>query len=245
MAINLDGTGDFLVSTVTNYGNNTKLSISLWIRSDTSVGMAASDRVFELGGFDRGPGFSLEYQSSTQLRFVFWSGPSTQSTQTFVNIINNTWMHMTITSDTTGNDITYVDGVLHESTSTARAVGSDRFTIGGRNDAPTLNEGEFDIAELCIWNDAILDSSEAASLGNAVSADQIRPDKIVDYWEIVREPLGLFNGDTLTKTGNLAHVDHPRIIEADSPISQFAVAAAPSGLLIPIASYHYRHHLRP
>ena len=86
-----------------------------------------------------------------------------------------------------------------------------------------------DACEFAVWN-AQLDVNDAAALESGVSADQIRPDKLVAYLPMLDNSGNDRILPAWTKNGTLLTVDHAPIIRRSSQILQFPVAGfIPSG----------------
>lgn len=147
---------------------------------------------------------------------------SPQATSGATTITQNAWLHAGAVADIANNQVrAYLNGVLDGSTATSfigstYVVGTPTSgdTIGGYDTAaPTTGkQTNGDIAEVAIWKGDIGDLG-FASLADGYSPLMIRPNLLIEYWDLMNAIRGGRRGIIGTITGSIPQAaDHPRII---------------------------------
>lgn len=171
-----------------------------------------------------------------------WNGTADAGS---VVLTMGTWYHIAFTVAGTGANqaLGYVNGVLEMTNNGSASVTNERIAIGDNNETSEFLNGN--VAAVKIWA-AVLSAAEIANEMrqylpvrtanlNTFSPMLTTADDEIDYSG---------NGNTWTVGGTLATVDGPPIPwKAGRRHVLIPAAAAPGGLSIPIAAYHYNHHL--
>jgi hypothetical protein len=128
----------------------------------------------------------------------------------------NTWSHIAFVVTGNPGRLLYSNGVVSSNTSLYNNFGTVSTTrIGSnfdRNSDPPGAPGtsfEGDIADLAVWNQA-LPESEIGILLQGYSARMVRPQSLVFYAPLIREPIDAKGGFVMTNSGAVVS-DHPRI----------------------------------
>jgi hypothetical protein len=97
-----------------------------------------------------------------------------------------------------------------------------------------------DLAEAAIWN-VVLTDAEVAILGAGYSPLFVRPQSLVAYWPLIRDPdIDIVGRNSLTPINTPGVSAHPRILHPAVP--SLGIAAPSAGVSIPVLYYHYAHH---
>ena len=95
------------------------------------------------------------------------------------------------------------------------------------------------IAELAFWNSYTLSQVDIGALNNGASPLLIQPDKISFYAPLLQRNHDLISGTDPTVSGSVSEAVHPRVFYPTQVIPGFDVAAAITGISIPVV-YHHR-----
>lgn len=178
---------------------NAIITISAWFWADTASG---ADRwiVSKWGSqyvlyISSGGNLSAGFGGA-----AFPTGPS---------VSTGAWHHALCFQNGTGSRV-YLDGVAGGAAGAA-AMGNHATSLafGGNN---------FDgkIAEVAIWDVALVEASEIPALAKGISPLLVRPQSLKGYWPIIGnvspEP-DLRNGNNATLTGSPTAFPHPRILK--------------------------------
>lgn len=123
-----------------------------------------------------------------------------------------TWFHICGTFDASANIVAYYNGVAGAPVTASNPLSVNRTVIGARIASGALGFfADGDIAEVGMWN-AVLAADEIASLAKGFACRLVRPSALRFYSRLIRNPMDLSGGITLTNTGGATVADHPRII---------------------------------
>lgn len=226
------------------------LSVAFWIYVDSLPGAGDYDIYLEHtanGGGTNG-GFAV-YSGGTEGFNLYHFGNVGGSNATYTALATGAWTHIVAVFDYTlaTNEVNYyLNGALQ--TANTRPVNSNNtgtfanstFNVAARN-AASLH-ADCKIAELAIY------ASDIGAAGAAMLADGFSPamvGKPFRYWKLfgrVSPEIGE-QGSPITLTNSPAQYEHPRIQYPSKPQVIVPTVTAAAGLDIPIAMYHYVHHL--
>jgi len=176
---------------------------------------------------------------------IVWERNSANQIITASDYADGNWHVITVTVESTGSPQTtttlYIDGGLVDSDvdNDASSIDNfDRVAIGMlRNSSPSFPFSG-DMAGIAMW-DVKLNTDEIASLGDRLTPDQIRPQSLKAYWDLIRGLNDKVGGYNLTASGTTVS-NHPRIIQPYRPFYSFPSAGAPPAYNIPEKMKHYR-----
>lgn len=258
MAIDFDGSTDVLVhASDTLLHGVTACTFGGWIRRDSTQpdsGFGTLMGKIRAGGSGQ-PSWMVFIKDSTaefgvgcRVRLNTTTDDSSANAwDSASDFTASTWKHFCCVWASGATPIIYNDGVadsLDDSggTLTGTMAGETNSVLVGSADAtPSALRYAGDAAEL-FWDSRAYTAAEVAALAKGYSPMFFHP---VSYWP-------LFNGAAtiidrysrvdLSVTGSPPQASHPRIIYP-SRRKVFPFTAAAGGLSIPIAAYHYNHHL--
>jgi hypothetical protein len=122
----------------------------------------------------------------------------------------NTWIHGAVVFSSSTS--AYLNGA-NKGTGTLRAPASlNRTTVGAERASNIGNASPsgWMFAEIGVWNAALSDE-EIGALAKGYSPSLIRPDNLVSYLPLVRDPVDL-RGNQFAVTGSLSVANHPPVI---------------------------------
>lgn len=126
-------------------------------------------------------------------------------------LVVDTWCHVAavFTSPTSYN--IYTNGLAGTAGTTSRTPsGINRASIGIHDNASATKKPFLGtMAEVSYWN-AALDAAEVSALAAGVPAALVRPQNLVAYPPLIRDPIDL-KGNTFAIQGSLSAADHCRI----------------------------------
>lgn len=147
----------------------------------------------------------------------------------------NQWYHIAAVATAIDNRAIWVSGISEGTSGASRTpANQDSVTIGREADSSPDDSWEGGLAEIAIWNVALV-QAELEALAAGYSPLFIRPESLVEYWPLrgreSPEP-GLLGWGNLTLT-NTSYLDHPPMIYP-APVSYLvpAVVAAPRRIFI-------------
>lgn len=124
------------------------------------------------------------------------------------------WNHACAVFASNTSKVLYLNGAsVGSSGATYNLATLSRIIIGGRLASSTV--GAFyggALAEVSIWNSA-LTAAEVASLAKGFTPDQVRPQSLVFYLDLIRELRDLRGGLTITATNSPTVANHPRVYQ--------------------------------
>jgi len=141
------------------------------------------------------------------------------------------WAHICVVVDNVNDRFIYLNGGSKGTYgSVAAPVGLNRLTLGTNSGGSQPFDG--DIAEVSIWNLALLDA-EVAMLALAPSALLVRPANLVAHWPLIgyaSPEIDLIGRRDLTITTPAAPSPHPRLfMPPDQPTIALSKWGAPLG----------------
>lgn len=191
--------------------------------------------------------FRLEMNTTETIQARTGSASASSASQTAGALTAGTWAHAGAVFASTTSRTAYLNGTAATTETTSRAVtGINQVTIGveSHSSGTLALPWNGEIAEAAVW-DVALDAGEMAALAKGVSPLLVRPTSLIYYWPIVGKyspEIDLISAGDMTVTGTAAAA-HPRVfLPKRSRVRRFTTAVA-GGLGIPIAAYHYNHHL--
>lgn len=136
-----------------------------------------------------------------------------------------TWYHVAAIAIASDSRKILVDGT-NEATNTVLRTPTniDSISIGRERDSTPSDSWSGDIAEVAVWNVALMDA-EVAILAARYSPLFVRPGNLVFYSLLVRSLQERISGNILTANGTTVAA-HPAIIYPSPPFFAAAVAAA-------------------
>lgn len=162
----------------------------------------------------------------------------------------NTWRHAAAVFASASDRRAFLDGGSKGTeTSTATPANLDVTSIGRVGDSSPGGNMDGRIAEVGMWNVALTDD-EIAALASGISPLRVRRSSLQAYYPLFAVGGDAINyaggGNTLTDTNTVTNGDHAPV----GPMFGFGLGwqgaftvAAAGGLGIPIAAFHYNHHL--
>jgi hypothetical protein len=187
MALNFDGTDDYIAFT-DNLGDGlTAFSYGCWFRQDVLEPADIIGRSQYSGSPQfRMFGWNLTVNATDLIANIEYDAQAgTDFLAATTNLVADVWNHGMITWSTTRRDI-YLNGVSEDNDTTSRTNISTPtidydFVIGARdNDAPVINHFDGAISHVCLWN-ATLTAEEVAMLAAGAHPLKIRRDNIIFY----------------------------------------------------------------
>ena len=157
------------------------------------------------------------------------------------------WHHVCCEFDfsRTGVEIAYyLDGSSQTAISTPWTAnntgnfGTALMNFGGRASIPTTVPSHGRMAEFGIWSGAVA-STIAPMLADGMSPALVRPDALLHHWPMIRDPVDVRGGKTISLTGAVA-AGHPPIYQPRRNRAVPIAGAAPSGTIAPLAMRSYR-----
>lgn len=211
MAIELNGTTAYIEAT-SAVATAVPITIAAWFYPDannvaqTIVGITASGAT--------NARFTLQCQSTGNLRAAVQAGAATAGADTTTTISATTWQHGVAVFTGNASRTAYLNAggnATNTSSVTPSAAALNRTTIGTqwRNQ---VRENYFDgrIAEVGIWNVA-LTLAEIESLADGFKPTVIRPQSLLFYAPLIRETIDHRGGLSLTANATSV-IEHPRRI---------------------------------
>lgn len=124
----------------------------------------------------------------------------------------NTWAHVCGVFAATNSRQVFLNGIGSSvRTIDCNPSGMNETRIGARNLRGSV--GFFmpgRIADVGIWNVA-LSQEEITSLARGMTCDKIRPQSLVNYFPLVRDPIDAKGGLTITNNNGATVANHPRV----------------------------------
>jgi hypothetical protein len=137
------------------------------------------------------------------------SGAQAISTNSFSFTVGQ-WVHIAAVFASTTSSIGYINGTAGTLNTTSILTATcNRMHVGARNGTGQFTNG--DVAEIGVWN-AALTAEEIAGLANGFPCRLARPSSLRFYSRLIRNPMDLSGGITLTNTNGATVSNHPRII---------------------------------
>lgn len=143
------------------------------------------------------------------------AGGSTSNTRGTVTYGSDTWIHICAVCRTISNRSIYTNGGDKVTSSDVRnPANMDRISIGRLGNSTPTQYFNGIIAKVTLW-DTDLSDEEVAIFANPFSSEFVRPQNIVEHWDLIRGLNGK-KGNVLTASGTTVS-EHPRIIMPYSP----------------------------
>ncbi len=169
-AVSFDGSGDYIFVPENNLYNSENLTVSYWLRIPSGHGNVNFDRIFELGGYLKVGGISMEFNGTTQLTAYVWNTPTWTDIGSYT-FVQDEWFNVILTSQTSPSQQhrIYINGVEQGSgTTQPRFVSPESLTIGARNNNNSQFQGEFIIDDFRIYN-RVLSPSEITRISSGAA----------------------------------------------------------------------------
>ena len=219
MARNLGGTTADKISIANASPINitgTAFSLSAWLKkADTGTRRYVCGK----SGASASPfAYGIRVDASNQIVGLIDDGTAVyENAASTTSVAANTWYHVLMVKSGTGANALklYINGVLEgQSTSNISLVSnSNALVLGYRDVAATSEIWSGALAELAIWN-AVLDGTDAGTLGGGKSAFFVKPGNLAFYAPLlgVDSPeRDVINGNNGTLTGT-SQATHPTIV---------------------------------
>lgn len=243
MALSFDETNGYL-TLATPLISAVPIVASFWIRHPIS---STTHWVFSIQ--DPPAGYRFNYwklsvtRDSEKRTFQINGGSSANMTGTNDELGDSDWHHVLLWSNTTSDHGTYLNAGSKVSTATTATPDPTETIIFANKTGSDNFLGE--LAELAFWDASIvgreLKFAEALATGYSPA---FFPEGLISYFPLISDMRDT-QGTNWVWSGTLPAVfDHPVINYPGDNIIPFPPAVA-GGLSIPIAAYHYNHHLKP
>lgn len=205
MAVDFNGSNQYLNASGLTLGG-ADFSVACTVRIDSLVvgaGMlsaaGSANWFLQLGG---APVYPISFYGA--------NAPSSPSTGALYRLVG-TYTHSANTTRL------YVGGVLTATSAPSISIASNSGMDVGRRGDGVYFDGM--IAEVGVWKGLVLSAANAREYARGYTPDQIRPDKLAGYWELVEddEYRDLAGGRTLTAFNSPDWRTHPRMIGRTRP----------------------------
>ncbi len=233
MAIRFDASTDYFRSPTISPHLRWPMTISLWFIRDASGPTAqAIFGLFEVGNFDRVHIRTAEAGGVLNVDVIGTGSTSAATTNTFTNGV---WNHGIIILRSNISRTVILNGDLAgriDDTESVTWEGSQSATLLGASETTSI--GGFwngDIAEVGVW-DVALNGAEARDLARGNRPDQIRPNRLVHYWDCEFPHINTlvdrgYAGISLPVFGTPIRATHPQMLPRSyTLLPLFARAAA-------------------
>lgn len=206
MAYDFNGANQYISSPIT-LPAITPVTLAAWCKPD---GFTAVRSVLSVNNTESNGRHVLyldtDAKLSAQTAYLIWAGQATTTATATVS----TWAHCAGVFSSATSRTAYLNGSASTANTTNVAlVAVDTATIGVTRVHPNwLTFFDGNIAEAAVWS-AALDAAEIAALAKGVSPRLIRPQSLVMYAPLIRDPIDL-KGAALTNNGATV-ATHPRI----------------------------------
>ena len=151
IAVDFDGTNDFILTTSDGVSGNGARTIEAWIKLNSPAGTGNQNTIVDFGTFSTGGRFTLNVLFSNTLRIEVGGSGLNGTT----NLYDSAWHHVAATYDPSSSTKfkLYVDGVLDGSGNITTSVNTgttNKIQIGKRIDGVNLFHGGID--EVRVFN---------------------------------------------------------------------------------------------
>ncbi len=184
MSFSFDGAADNMQASASIDFNSINFTVAFWAYIPAGAVNAIFDRLIECGGNAQDNGYGIEFHDDLSFKPVVWNGGTPTSATSPFTFARDTWYHVALRLSGAGIHGWFVDGVEQSSAGLLnRGSASKTLTLGGQNNAPTLNSGELLIADMACWNEY---KSEAniLRLGDKTDRPTDQPTELKAYWEL-------------------------------------------------------------
>ena len=238
MALDLDGTGDFL-STAASPISAYPFTMACWFNADNTTTAYGLMEVETTANNTHFHNLAIRGNAGDVVSYQCNGGSTVVTANTTTTYTAATWYHAcSVGRSATSRDV-YLNGGGKGSSATSRTpVGMDNTKVGN---STTLAALAGLIAEAAIWSTDLSDS-DVLALSSGVSPLQVRPEFLVFYVPI--KVLGvtteLVRGTLVTVNGNPTQaISHPGVRSRVVGTGAFKVAAA-AATVVPQIAYHER-----
>lgn len=188
------------------------ITMACWARRTSMTGNASFIHLSNLAALSGG--FNLIHNATAGVVRVNvqQAGGTAQIASTTTNMVLNKWHHVCGVFSSSTSRSAYIDG--------GNSAGPNTVSVTPNNVSTTLIGVAWfnsylsyipgNVADVGIWN-AVLTTSEIASLAQGVSCRLIRPQSLVFYAPLIRNLVDVRGSLTLTNIGSATVADHPRI----------------------------------
>lgn len=159
-----------------------------------------------------------------------------QSAQSTAGFGANAWHHACGVWAATNDRRAYIDGGNRgNDANNVVPDAPDRTSVGRRGDATPTRYFSGAIAEAAIWSAALTDA-EVAVLGRGYCPLFVRPQSLVAYWPLIRDPDNdLVGGYNLTPYNSPTVARHaPMLYPTQAMVGLAAAEAPPAGIVVPV-----------
>ena len=200
-----DGASDKLVNAVASW--SLPISISAWFNCDIEPGEMIIVSVGEAA--DTGYLSLRTIAVGDKLRAQVFDGTSSVQSEHTTDLAANTWYHgLAVFASNTSRTV-YLNGdAAAENTANMSLSSRDATSIGVSADNTPFGYWSGHIAEVAIWDTAVLTVADALMLAKGYSPLFVKPQNLKAYWPLIRGLNDRVGGFNMTASGTVVSAHH-------------------------------------